>query len=164
MESSKCPFCNPATDQILIQSPTAIALRDAFPIADGHMLVCDYFKRDTTDNGAMKGGHELNDFFRLVQNHPLHLIEDIDITEQTAPTIDLLDDALSKVGKPVMDSLVDFLAARYPAIYKLVKWKFRDELEKINNKYSGGNRTGEHFEKFKTYRLLLYHKGNSWQD
>lgn len=39
MESNQCPFCNLAADRILLQSSTAIALHDAFPVAEGHTLV-----------------------------------------------------------------------------------------------------------------------------
>jgi diadenosine tetraphosphate (Ap4A) HIT family hydrolase len=39
MESDQCPFCTLATDRIHRQSSTAIAFRDAFPIAKGHTLV-----------------------------------------------------------------------------------------------------------------------------
>ena len=124
----------------------------------GHMLICDIFKKDVEGEGRQKGGHPLSNFFMRVDACSFKLLKDIDITEQTAPTIDLLNDALVNVGKPVMDSIRDFLADRYPTIYKLVTWKFRDELEKIDKKYSGGSRTAEEFKKFKTYRLMLYRK------
>jgi len=127
----------------------------------GHMLICDIFKKDVEGEGRQKGGHGLSNFLTLVQNCPYTLIEDIDITGQTAPTMDLLNDVLVNVGKPVTDSVIEFLADRYPTIYKLVSWKFREELEKINQKYSEGSRTAEEFKKYKTYRLLLYRKNAS---
>ncbi len=39
MESSQCPFCNVASDRTFVRSSTAIAIRDAFPVANGHTLV-----------------------------------------------------------------------------------------------------------------------------
>jgi diadenosine tetraphosphate (Ap4A) HIT family hydrolase len=39
MESEQCPFCKIAVGKILLRSSTAIAFRDAFPIAEGHTLV-----------------------------------------------------------------------------------------------------------------------------
>ena len=124
----------------------------------GHMLICDIFKKDVEGEGRQKGGHALKKFFALMEACPFTLIKEIDITEQTAPTMDLLNDVLVNVGQPVTDSIVGFLADRYPTLYKLVTWKFRDELEKVNKKYSGGSRTAEQFKKFKSYRLLLYQK------
>jgi len=144
-----------------IKLPKALANTSRFLNAGGHMLICDIFKKGLTEEGRQSGGHELNNFFRLVQTHPFQRIEDVDITEQTAPTMDLMDDALAKVGKPVMDAVTGLLADRYPGIFKLVSWKYRDELEKVTKKYSGGSRTGEHFKKFKTYRLLVYRKEDS---
>lgn len=127
----------------------------------GHMLICDIFKKDVEGEGRQKGGHGLSNFLTQVQACPFNLIENIDITAQTAPTMDLLNDVLVNVGKPVTDSVIEFLTDRYPTIYKLVSWKFREELEKINQKYSEGSRTAEEFKKYKTYRLLLYRKNTS---
>jgi diadenosine tetraphosphate (Ap4A) HIT family hydrolase len=35
----RCPFCNIERSRILLESEQAIAVPDAFPVADGHMLV-----------------------------------------------------------------------------------------------------------------------------
>jgi hypothetical protein len=111
--------------------------------------------------GPQKGGHRLSNMFTLVAEYPFTLIKDIDITEQTAPTMDLLNDVLVNVGKPVMDSVTELLADRYPTLFKLISWKFHDELEKASKKYSAGSRTAEQFKKFKSYRLFLYQKNDS---
>jgi diadenosine tetraphosphate (Ap4A) HIT family hydrolase len=34
-----CPFCNLEATQILLENEVGIALRDAFPVAEGHTLV-----------------------------------------------------------------------------------------------------------------------------
>lgn len=150
-----------------IDLPTALAKTGQFLSAGGHMLICDIFKKSGQEKGPpgclrskQGGGHDLHKLLALVETSPFTLVEDIDITEQTAPNIDLLNDALEKVGKPVVESITDFLADRYPTVFKLVSWKYQDELEKINKKYSGGSRTGEQFKQFKSYRLLLYRKKN----
>lgn len=141
-----------------IDLPSALANTLKFLNPGGSMLICDIFKKDVEEKARQSGGHNLNRFFKLVETYPFTLVEDVDITDQTAPTIDLLNDALEKVGKPVMDSIADFLADRYPTIFKLLSWKYQEELEKINRKYSGGSRTGEHFKQVKSYRLLRYRK------
>lgn len=141
-----------------IHLPKALDKTARFLKAGGHMLICDIFKKDVEGEGLQKGGHRLSHMFTCVEDTPFKLIKDIDITEQTAPTMDLLNDVLVNVGQPVMDSVTDLLADRYPTLYKLVNWKFHDDLEKVSKKYSGGSRTAEQFEKFKSYRLLLYQK------
>jgi len=138
----------------------ALANTSRFLNVGGHMLVCDIFKKSGEEKGRQSGGHDLDKLFKLVETSAFTLVEDIDITEQTAPNIDLLNDALEKVGKPVVESIADFLTDRYPTVFKLLSWKYHEELEKINQKYSGGSRTGEQFRQFKSYRLLLYRKND----
>jgi SAM-dependent methyltransferase len=139
----------------------AVANTSRFLNADGYMLICDVFKKVEEAKQRQRGGHQLNRFFRLMKTYPFTLIEDVDITEQTAPSIDLLNDALEKVAEPVMDSIVTFLAERYPGAFKLLSWKYQNELENVYSRYSGGDRSAENFRESKSYRLLLYRKGAS---
>ena len=39
MASQECPFCHIPNDRILFENNLAIAFRDAFPVAEGHLLV-----------------------------------------------------------------------------------------------------------------------------
>ena len=39
MASQECPFCHLPNDRILFENNLAIAFRDAFPVAEGHLLV-----------------------------------------------------------------------------------------------------------------------------
>jgi 2-polyprenyl-3-methyl-5-hydroxy-6-metoxy-1,4-benzoquinol methylase len=144
-----------------IDLPQALANTVKFLNAGGTLLICDIFKKAAEEKSRQSGGHDLNKFFALVETYPFTLVEDIDVTDQTAPNIDLLNEALEKVAKPVADSVADFLADRYPTVFKLLSWKYQEELEKINRKYSGGSRTAEHFKQFKSYRLLRYRKNQS---
>ncbi|MBN2777340.1 MAG: HIT domain-containing protein [Bacteroidales bacterium] len=50
IEKSDCPFCNPSSDrELLVESATAYAIYDKFPVNDGHALIipkrhcADYF-------------------------------------------------------------------------------------------------------------------------
>ena len=36
---SRCVFCNMASKHVIAEGPSAIAIRDAFPVAQGHTLV-----------------------------------------------------------------------------------------------------------------------------
>lgn len=124
----------------------------------GFLFICDIFRKDIDQEHRQKGGHELKKFFSFMEEYPFEKLEDIDITEQTAPNIRLLDDAMNQVAQPVIDSIGGFLAQRYPRSFKLVRWRYRKELEKNYKKYFGGGRTADDFVKLKTYRLMIYKK------
>jgi len=129
--------------------------------SDGYMLICDVFKADTKGENPLPGGHPLTRFYYIVSGYPFGLIKDLDITEETAPNIDIEDQIFNQVVQPVMSRLEQLLNNRYPVVSKLLKWKYKKKIDKLNAKYFSGQRTGENFKKFKSYRLLLYKKINS---
>lgn len=124
----------------------------------GYMLICDVFKNDAEGKSVLGGGHELAKFRGRIRHHPFELVLDKDITEQTAPNIDILDAALKNVLAPVLDSGFDFLTSRYPLTVKFLSWKYKKKINKMREKYFNGERTGDEFKRFKTYRLFLYRK------
>ena len=124
----------------------------------GHMLICDFFKRDIEEKSVFSGGHKLNKFNDALAGSDFDVVEDIDITQYTAPTIDLMGDVLDNVGKPVLDTFMDFVEGRHPTIYKIVTWKFRKQMDKIDQKYFQGKRTAAEFSRAKSYRLVLCKK------
>jgi len=126
----------------------------------GYMLICDVFRKEVRGNSAQHGGHKLSKFYTLVKNYPFVPIKDIDITDKTAPTLDILEDALKNVAQPVVDSGFRFLSGRYPLIYKLLRWKYRKQIAKVDRKYFRGQRDGQSFKKFKSYKCMLYRKSN----
>ncbi|MBN2181955.1 MAG: class I SAM-dependent methyltransferase [Sedimentisphaerales bacterium] len=124
----------------------------------GYLFICDIFRRDTKNKGLMGGGHDINKFHDLVEQTPFKLIENKDITEQTAPNMDLMNDILHNVVRPVVNAGMRLSESRYPMVVKFLKWKYRKKMDKLGNKYFSGGRSGEDFKKFKTYQLLLYQK------
>jgi len=125
---------------------------------DGYMLICDFFKKESPWKSIMSGGHPLKMFYDIVSKYPLRLIKDLDITDETAPTLDIVNDALKKAVHPAVLLAQQLLDSRYPFMSKSVKWVCRKRIDKINKKYFAGKNTGENFKKFKSYRLLLYRK------
>jgi len=125
---------------------------------NGFMLICDAFKASKGGSSGVGGGHEFCRFQEKMKLFPFELLEDIDITEQTAPNIDMMDDAMQKVAGPIFNSAMVFLSDRYPLMTKLLRWKYRKKIEKMQAKYFSGTRRSDDFRKFKTYRLLLYRK------
>ena len=127
----------------------------------GYMLICDVFRTDVQGTGVAAGGHRLTKFYNIISEYPLELVKDLDITEETAPNMDIQDHMLKEVVHPVADLLQKLMESRYPFTSKFLKWKYRKKIEKLCRKYFSGDRAGESFKKFKSYRLLLYKKVNS---
>jgi len=128
---------------------------------DGYMLICDLFKKKTLDKSDISGGHPLEIFHNIVSEYPLRLIKDMDITEETAPNIDVVSDMFKKAVHPTVILTQQLLENRYPFMSKFIKWVYRKKISKINIKYFNGEKTGENFKKFKSYQLLLYKKSDS---
>jgi len=124
----------------------------------GYSLICDVFKKNTQSNNIMGGGHKLTRFNDLVTKFPFRLIENVDITEETSPNMDLFSDALKNVVYPVINDGVRLLESRHPIALKILKWKYKKKIGELYKKYLSGNRTGEDFKKCKSYQLFLYKK------
>ena len=122
----------------------------------GHLLICDFFRRDVLGRSPMGGGHSWKIFLETISKHPLNLVVDIDITKETAPTIDLLEKFNTEVLSPIAEMSGEYLIGHYPKITKLLKWKFKKRLNKIHNIYLSGSVNGISFKKFKEYHLLVY--------
>jgi SAM-dependent methyltransferase len=126
--------------------------------SSGYLLICDVFKKDMEGKSGIGGGHNIRKFFEQMGQTPLEMVADEDITAETAPTIEILDDAMRNVAVPALDSSLEFLRGRYPLITRFLCWKYRKKLAKVRDKYMNGRRTSEDFKKYKTYRLFLYKK------
>ena len=128
---------------------------------DGYMLICDLFRKKTSGKSNISGGHPLEMFRNIVSGYPLRLIKDLDITEETAPNIDVLNDTFKAAVHPTIILTQKLLESRYPFSSKVIKWVYRKKINKIEKKYFNGEKTGENFKKFKSYRLLLFKKTTS---
>jgi hypothetical protein len=110
---------------------------------------------------VLGGGHKLDRFYDTVSHYPLRSIRDLDITENTSPNVDILNDILSNVGHPIWNLLTHYMDSNYHLISKFLHWKFKKKIGKINLKYFSGLKNSENFEIFKSYRFLLYQKINT---
>jgi SAM-dependent methyltransferase len=124
----------------------------------GYLFICDFFKTDAEGNGVLGGGHKLTRFRARMADYPFEAVVDEDITPQTAPTMDIWDDAVKNVVAPVLDSGLGYLSGRHPLAVKLLRWKYRKKIDRMYEKYFNGGRSSQDFKRFKTYRLLLYRK------
>ena len=124
----------------------------------GHLLICDFFKQDISEKSPMGGGHRWVEFQQSINNFNLNNLIDLNITNETAPTIDFLNNFCQEVLKPMANMTGQYLYGNYPIITKIFMWKYQKKLKKIKNRYLSGSVNGISFKKFKTYRLLLYTK------
>jgi SAM-dependent methyltransferase len=123
----------------------------------GYLLVCDVFRKDVEeDKKGVGGGHLLSKFYAQAAASSFEQVKDIDITNQTMPNMDLLDDTLKNVVRPIIDSTIDFINGRHPLTSKIIQWLYRKKIDKAYQKYFYGNRASVDFVKLKYYRLLLY--------
>jgi len=123
---------------------------------NGHLLICDFFRRDVPGKSAMGGGHSWQGFQDTISTLPLQQVTDLDISAETAPTIDLLDQFCRDVLMPISEMSGSYLQYNYHYLTALISWKLKKRIEKIRRTLLSGELNGESFKKFKTYHLLLY--------
>jgi SAM-dependent methyltransferase len=139
-----------------ISIPKALEKCHQFLNKPGYILICDFFETGAEGESVMGGGHKLDEFYYYIRQQPLDNLKNMDITSNTAPTLDVVDQVLSQAGKPVWELVIKYLESNYRIISKFLKWKFKKKIAKINRKYFSGARNGKNFSIFKSYRLLLY--------
>jgi len=122
----------------------------------GHLLICDFFRQPGMGTKPLGGGHDWQVFQNNLEDHDFTIVEDIDITKETARTYDLINQILNEVAGPVRDLSAKYLDSHYPKGMRLLKWYFDKKIRRMNRIYFSGNMTGEMFNKLKTYRILLY--------
>lgn len=122
----------------------------------GSLVICDFFRLPIKERSPISGGHYIDEFQALIANYPFRLVEEIDITKQTAPTFTVIDRAFTEVLQPIWDEIGKASVATHPHWSRLGSWFFRKKIDKVREKYFTHQRSAENFEKFKTYRLMRF--------
>ncbi|MDH5561497.1 MAG: class I SAM-dependent methyltransferase [Deltaproteobacteria bacterium] len=122
----------------------------------GHMLICDFFRKDVEGRSPIGGGHDLKNFYDIMSKSPFQLLIDEDITKETAPSMDIVNGFLTDVLHPVWDLIFYVLDHNYAWLSKILRWKFSHKIEKVTYKYFQNKSNGENFAFFKSYHFLLY--------
>lgn len=122
----------------------------------GHVLICDFFRRDdATGRSRLGGGHSLGRFYEELEKSGFNIVRDIDITDLTAPNMDVVNDLLSNFGEPMWELFQYYLQSNYPRFNRFARWRYKKKIAKIERKYFSGSRTAETFAEDKSYRFLL---------
>ncbi|HSV77158.1 MAG TPA: methyltransferase domain-containing protein [Bacteroidales bacterium] len=122
----------------------------------GYLMVCDYFRKENTFGPMGKSGHKLKAFLEKAKEKGFELIEELDITEQTTPTLDTARMFVERYVYPTVDIIADRFQEKKPRLFKLVKWLLRKKIVKIKDDISLLN--SEEFARQKRYMYFLFQK------
>lgn len=124
----------------------------------GYILICDFFKTNAEGKSVIGGGHRLDDFMVELNSSGLNVLEEKDITAQTAPNLDIVDQMGRELLLPTMKLIGYTFRSNRPWLSRIFTWKFRKKLDKIEYKYLSGERNARSFAKYKIYKLFLLKK------
>ena len=124
----------------------------------GHILICDFFKTNEPGRSVIGGGHPIDKFRAALEDSGLELLEDRDITRETAPNLDLVDQMGRELLLPTFKLIGYAFGSNHPWLAKFLHWKYQRKIRKINHKYLSGERNAKSFARYKVYRLLLLRK------
>lgn len=122
----------------------------------GYIIVCDFFKTGAPGKSLLGGGHSYEKWLAMKDTIPVKTLFEQDITENTAPTIEINHQFKQAVIKPVYRDIFLLAEDRFPLLLKFIKWKYRKKLAKLENKQFSGQINGETFKIHKKYMLYLF--------
>ena len=95
----------------------------------GSLIICDYFVTNQNAGILSKSGHDYAKFMETAKNSGLEIIEQRDITKETAKTLDI---AMLWTDKILLgaDILTAKVRAKHPTATRLIKWLFRKKIKK----------------------------------
>ena len=121
----------------------------------GYIVICDFFKTNASGKSVVGGGHKFDEFQKVLNDSGLKVLEEKDITKETAPNLDLVNQMGRELLLPTMKLIGYTFKNNRPWLSKIFTWKFRKKLDKIDYKYLSGERNAEAFTKYKIYKFYL---------
>ena len=137
---------------------TALEKTLARLVPQGHVLICDFFSLPSETKSPISGGHRLENFYQVLEQYPLQILVDRDITVETAPSLDIMDRLLREVVRPIWDAVAYYTRSNAAWLAWGVSKLYHKKIEKIHRKYFSGGTSGAAFAQHKSYRLLLLQK------
>ncbi len=122
---------------------------------NGHLLISDFFDTDLEEISPLGGGHSLKAFNEGVIRYQYTVLQNVDITAETAPNLDLVNGLVHAVAIPIYRSITNALRQNHPSFFRGITWVYRKRLAKLRRKYVGNARSSASFARFKSYRVLL---------
>lgn len=142
-----------------IDLDTVFARMPEFLNPGGYVIISDFFRIPGEGSSAMGGGHRLSRFREKLAESSFRLLKEEDITGNTAPNLQLVDEALQQVAVPIRDLVVDELSRSWRWLWLPGKWIgrlfWRRKLDKLHYKYFSGSRNAQNFMEHKRYCLFI---------
>lgn len=127
----------------------------------GYVLIADFFRTDAPGESPLRGGHDMKQFYAMLAEQPFKVLSDKDITPNTAPNLDLVDQLLQDYAVPIWETTGYYLSQNYPRLSGLLGRVFKKRLDRLQYKYFSRKRTAANFTKYKCYRCLLLQRIDS---
>jgi SAM-dependent methyltransferase len=143
---------------LFMKAPEALAKAESLLHSRGYLLISDIFRIPADEVSPIGGGQDFRHYRSLMAASRFELLRDTDITDRIAPTFDLLSDAYARGARPAYDLILARLKATHPWAMRLVRWSFRNQIRRYEEKHFSGKRDGAHFRRHKSYRRMLYRK------
>ncbi|PWU22469.1 MAG: hypothetical protein C5B49_00520 [Bdellovibrio sp.] len=126
----------------------------------GHVLIADFFKiKDLDEPHLSKSGHNYEEFIATARGYGFELVKEIDITKETAPTMDIYQRVIFEKVFPIAEAVVAYLSRRFPKVFSILKYFFAEKADFLKTKYSAQDSVT--FMKYKKYFILLFANAKS---
>lgn len=123
----------------------------------GYVLIADFFQIKPLDKeGLSKSGHKKERFLKVAKDSGFELLKEVDITKETAPTMDIYQDVITQKVFPVAEAIFEVLERKLPTVYKILKKTAGKKIEKLKNKYL--TQDAKTFQTYKGYYIFLFQK------
>ncbi|MFH1297922.1 MAG: class I SAM-dependent methyltransferase [Bacteroidota bacterium] len=122
----------------------------------GFIIVSDFFQTDEPGKSPMGGGHKFTEWGKKKAKFNLKQLKERDITKETAPTFDLVNQMTMEFLYPIWNVVFKLAEDRFPWVIKFIRWKYKKKLSKMENKHFQGQRTGANFARYKKYMFYLF--------
>lgn len=123
----------------------------------GYLLVADYFTVDGCEGLLARSGHPLDGFLEEARAEGFALERQEDITDRTAPTLDLARRWIDSYVEPCVSVASQALRNRHPHLVRMLEWLFRRRLEKLERLRQLVD--SQEFRRHKRYMILRFRVG-----
>jgi MPBQ/MSBQ methyltransferase len=119
----------------------------------GHAVVSDYFPLEKDGSRMTKSGHALDAFLDEAQKHRFELLEDRDITDRVAPTLDLAREWVERYAIPAAQLAAETLQEKRPWLFRIGRFLLRKRIAKLDEQRVLLD--SAEFRRKKRYRVFL---------
>jgi SAM-dependent methyltransferase len=152
---------SPDYDLVLFsESFQYIPMETALELARGHLreggriLICDFFKAGPKKHAPLGWGHRYSMFPDACEATNLQVEWEQDITDETAPTLDVFDEFIACFLKPTWELSGSLLSRRFPWLSRIGRKLLNKPLTKMEQKHLSRRRDGDYFRRTCTYRRI----------